>query len=255
MRYLRKQVLNRRAPADSRLAVDITNGVVMNTTNNLLMPKGATSDRPVSPLTGMIRYNTTTNEVEIYQGVVGSESWRSLRFKEPTEIVQQNLGPGDAVEVLFGILNPAPPTIAESGLTWNIVQQAKQLIVLVDNVIQISGTNFSLILNPARTSGNILSFDSGTKTITSSNTSIINFSSLKFQPDNVITISGSGSNDGTYTINTVTSSTLVVDEAVVTETEGNTISIVGPYSLGYYIAFDSPVPLGKIVTVYHGFDQ
>jgi hypothetical protein len=69
MRYLRTQVLNRRAPFDQRLQVDLTNGIVMKTPNNLLMPKGTTAERPVSPVNGMIRYNTDIvagGEVEIY---------------------------------------------------------------------------------------------------------------------------------------------------------------------------------------------
>jgi elongation factor G len=93
MRYLRKQVINRRAPYDQRLSVDINNAVVMNTPNNLTLPSGTTAQRPVSSISvnGMIRYNTTLDEIEVYQ----SNNWRSLRFKEPTIITQQSLGAGD----------------------------------------------------------------------------------------------------------------------------------------------------------------
>ena len=82
MRYLRQQVLNRRAPYDQRFYVDMTDSIVMNTSNNMLIPKGTTSQRPVSPVNGMVRYNTTTNQLEAYQVNV----WRSVSFKESTKV-------------------------------------------------------------------------------------------------------------------------------------------------------------------------
>lgn len=172
MRYLRQQNINRRAPYDQRLYVDMTDSVVMTTTNNMLMPKGTTAQRPVAPVNGMIRYNTdivTGGEVEVYH----AGTWRSLRFKESTGITQQNLGNGDAVETLFGPLTPTPPSQVASNTSWG----GQNLIVLVENVMQIFNTNYTIEQNPV----------------------------------------------------------------------GKTA--------GYYIAFDSAVPLGKPVTVLHGFDQ
>jgi hypothetical protein len=150
MRFLKTLSLNRRAIYDDRLAVDTANGVVMNTPNNLLMPKGATGDRPGAPLTGMIRYNTTNNEVEVYQGVGGSATWRSLRFKESTEIIQQAFI-GDAETVVFGPLDPQPPTIVASGATWT----GANLIVVVGNVFQTWNTNY-LIVDGADTSPQLI---------------------------------------------------------------------------------------------------
>ena len=82
MRYLRQQNINRRAPYDQRLYVDMTDSIVMTTTNNLLLPKGETSQRPVAPVEGMIRYNSQTHDVEVYQGA--SATWRAIRYKEST---------------------------------------------------------------------------------------------------------------------------------------------------------------------------
>lgn len=247
MRYLRQQNINRRAPYDQRLYVDMTNSVVMTTTNNMLMPKGTTAERPVSPVNGMIRYNTTLNEVEIYQAT----TWRSLRFKESVGIVQQSLGVGNAVETVFGALNPAPPAYIQSGDTWG----GQNLIVVVENVIQLHVTNYTILQNPARATGTILSFTSGTNKITSSNTSVINFSTLKFQPGQSITVSGSSFNNGIFTISNVTASEITVSSALTDESAGATVSLVGPYALGYYVVFGDPVPIGKPVTVLHGFDK
>lgn len=157
MRYLRQQNINRRAPFDQRLYVDMTDSIVMKTTNNMLMPKGSTSDRPVSPGTGMIRYNTSTDEVEVYQGIGGGATWRSLRYKESIGIIQQSLGNGDAIETVFGPLNPAPPSVVQSGTSWT----GANLIVIIENVIQLFNTNYTVVTNPpGKSAGSYISFDS-----------------------------------------------------------------------------------------------
>ena len=146
MRYLRRQVLNRRAPFDQRLSVDINNAVVMTTSNNVTLPVGTTAQRPVSPVNGMMRYNTdiiSGGELEVYQAT----TWRSLRFKESVGITQQTVGTGDAVEVYFGPLNPAPPAVVQSDATWG----GQNIIVVVENVIQISTTNYTIVQNPSPT--------------------------------------------------------------------------------------------------------
>ena len=140
MRYLQRQLLNNRQVVDYGIAVGIAGDVVMNSTNNLLLPKGTTAERPVVLADGMIRYNTTSSEVEVRQGSV----WRSLRFKESTGITLQSLVFGDGSTTLFGPLSPTPPTVIEYGATWG----GQNLIVLVENVIQIFNTNYTIVQNP-----------------------------------------------------------------------------------------------------------
>jgi hypothetical protein len=51
--------------------VQAANGVLSyadSATGGLYLPSGTTAQRPVSPSAGMIRYNTTRNLVEIYNG-------------------------------------------------------------------------------------------------------------------------------------------------------------------------------------------
>lgn len=148
MRYLRQQVLNRRDPGDQRLYVDMTDSVIMNTTNHLMLPKGTEAERPVNTTwtSGMVRYNTTTHEVEVYQGTGAAAGWRTLRYKEPGLIIQQNLANGDGVNTVFGPLSPQPVLQVSTDITvWNEAQIAKQLIVIVGNVFQVSGTNYIVI--------------------------------------------------------------------------------------------------------------
>ncbi len=149
MRFLKTLTLNRRAIYDDRVAVRTDSSVIMNTTNNLLIPKGNTSERPTSPVNGMLRYNTDLNtpygELEIYQG----SSWRRVRFQEPNGVVLQTLGPGDDSTTVFGPLTPDPFTYtAQAGVTWDAAQIAKNLVVIVENVFQIGTVNFDVIQLP-----------------------------------------------------------------------------------------------------------
>lgn len=141
MRFLRRLTLNRRAVFDNTLYVDTTNAVVMGSRNNLKLPSGTDAERPAIPDNGMIRFNETSGDIEVYQG----STWRALRYKESGEIVQQSLGVGDEVQDYFGPLNPSPYDIAsQSGYTWT----GANLLVLVENVLQLHNTNYTVVQNP-----------------------------------------------------------------------------------------------------------
>jgi hypothetical protein len=180
MRYLRKQVLNRRAPYDQRLNINADDSIVMTTTNNLTLPSGTTAQRPASPTNGMLRYNTdvaTNGEVELYQ----AGAWRSLRFKEATQITQQNLGSGDGVTTLFGPLSPAPPITVQNNAVWG----PQNLIVIVENVIQLSTTNYLVVQNPKESSK--------TYTGTNSVATAIGATTINFNTSMIITsVTGTG---------------------------------------------------------------
>lgn len=337
MRYLRKQVLNRRAPFDQRLSVDINDAVVMTTTNNVTLPSGTTAQRPVLPVNGMMRYNTdivTGGELEIYQ----SSTWRSLRFKESTQITQQSLGAGDGTNLYFGPLIPAPPSTVQSNTIWG----GQNVLVIVENVLQLATTNYTVVQNPtipsevytpklsydATVGATTLYFNShvlgdtatwatnvatltftaltrtpfavgssivvtgymptaynGTFTVTASTESSVIYS-LVVNPG-TSTVSGQiKSSDAVYTSVDLTGATLnghasipasttitsyvsdlntdalisvVINNAIITSTIAiNTaLTVTDSESTpnGYYLKFTSPVPLGKVVTVLHGFDK
>ena len=145
MRFLKQRNLHRRTPNDTTLYSDVTNSSVYiypTLAGSVALPVGDTAHRPQTPVVGMIRYNTDTNELEVYEG--SSATWRNIRYKESTQITQQNLGAGDGGEVYFGPLNPAPPAIVANGTTWG----AQNIIVVVENVLQLSGTNYTVVQNP-----------------------------------------------------------------------------------------------------------
>jgi len=133
MRLIKRQSTNLKNVSGVGIHYDANGQVILDTSNVMLVPKGTTAQRPVFPSNGHLRYNTTTNEFEVYQ----DSAWRNMRFKEPTSIVQQTLGTGDDVETVFGPL--------DSGDTsYPIPETAQSVIVLIENVFQISTTNYTL---------------------------------------------------------------------------------------------------------------
>ena len=149
MRFLKRQTINRRQLKDTTVYSDVeAANVYINPRNSgsMVLPSGTNGQIPANPVNGMMRYNVDINEVQVYQ----SGTWRSLRFKEPSLITQQNLGAGNGSEVYFGPISPSPGayTTTASGMTWNVAQMAKNMLVVVENVLQLSGTNYTVEQNP-----------------------------------------------------------------------------------------------------------
>lgn len=276
MKFLKKSQINFRNVKDDSIAVQISNEITLDTHNAVRIPRGTTAQRPGgaesinSTSLGQMRYNSTTNEIEVYQGAGGRAAWRSLRYKESTQIVQQDLGVGDDVEYIFGPLNPAPPTsdLVDDKSTWS----GSNLLVFVENVMQLHTTNYVILQNPCRVTGTIISFAAGTKKITSSNTATINWVDRGYRIGQTITVSGTATNNGTYTITNVTASDITVSQSLTDEPSGLSMTVLGlssgtsgqshsgsAYPVGYYVKFEGPVPIGTVdpkhVTVLHGFDR
>jgi len=133
MRLIKRQTTNLRNVSGTGIHYDAFGQVILETPNVMLVPKGTTAERPVYPTNGHLRYNTTTDEFEVYQ----DSAWRNMRFKEPTAIVQQTLGTGDDDETVFGPLD-------SGDTTYPIPETAQSVIVLIENVFQISTTNYTL---------------------------------------------------------------------------------------------------------------
>ena len=153
MKFLKTKNISKFSISDQSLifypsGVGQGNRVVINANGGLLIPKGTTAQRP--RLTGVrqpvdaegtIRYNTTTHEIEAYIGAT-SPTWVVVASPVATAILKEDLGAGDGVETVFGPLNPR-----ESFLRA-YTNNPDSIIVLVENVFQISGTNYSVVQNP-----------------------------------------------------------------------------------------------------------
>ena len=259
MRFLKTLTLNRRAIYDGRVALNTSNDLTLAESRAMVLPKS--DDSITSPITGQLRYNTTLNEVEVYSG--SPASWRTLRYKESTGITQQNLGVGDANTTFFGPLNPAPPIVVQSGETWG----GQNLIVVVENVLQIHNTNYTIVQNPsipgvtytgdifsdAVVGATVIQFDVITSPIYPSVdiTGATVTGSTSLQANTVIT---------EYTVDSEGRLTsITIDKPVITSTIplGTVLTITDEpnTATGYFVQFSSAVPYGKPVIVLHGFDQ
>lgn len=137
MRFLKQKALSRFSHTDQTLFANHYGRAVMDVAGGLRLPKGTEAERPnVSGVrtlggpNGFIRYNTDTDSIEAY--IAGS--WEVVRAPGATAIYKQTLGPGDGVETTFGPLYEVPD--AED-----------TIIVLVENVWQISDDNFNIDYN------------------------------------------------------------------------------------------------------------
>lgn len=140
MRFLKQQSTNTRGAIASGIRYDVNNQAVVDGTQAIVVPLGTTSERPSSPTNGQLRYNTTNNEFEVYE----NSEWKNLRYNEPNPvgIVQQNLGTGDGTETTFGVLNSGDTDFPTPAAAQNV-------LVFVENVFQISTTNYTLVQNPS----------------------------------------------------------------------------------------------------------
>jgi hypothetical protein len=188
MRYLKQQNINRRVANHTSVFVDHTDThVVLNPVNkgSLQLPVGTNAQRPTSTQSnGMIRYNSdavTGGQVEVYS----AGRWRALRFTEQQPITQQNLGAGDSNNTYFGPLNAT--YYNPSNQANNATVGGQNIIVVVENVIQISGINYTIVNNPT--------IPSETYTPTLSYNAVVGASTLYFNTS--LTVTGATGNGST----------------------------------------------------------
>jgi hypothetical protein len=91
--------------------------VAFNSTNSIVAPVGNTAQRPATGVTGMIRFNTTNNAVEVYD----NSQWVSVGVPVFTVIADQQFN-GDGTTVAF---------------TLGSTQTTNSCIVSINGVVQI----------------------------------------------------------------------------------------------------------------------
>jgi hypothetical protein len=144
MKFLKTKNISKFSVSDNAYIQYPSGRIVIDSTNSVQLPKGTTAQQPQTSLltNGMVRYNTSSGTglnpastsvgLEVYHDGV----WRTVRLRGPSTITKQTLGPGDSAETKFG-----PLTFVPAG--------ADNIIVLVENVIQISTSNFTIVTNPS----------------------------------------------------------------------------------------------------------
>ena len=138
MKFLKQKNISKYSATDQTLFTNHFGRAVMGLSGGLRLPQGTTAQRPNTSgvrypgdasefADGTIRYNLDTNSLEaLIAGV-----WEVVRAPGATTITKQTLGPGDGVAVAFGPLTLTPSS-------------ENNIIVLVENVMQIGTTNYSL---------------------------------------------------------------------------------------------------------------
>ena len=119
---------------------DVNGKIDMDSTNVMTVPRG-TTDEYLDPQNGDIRYNTETNKYQMVEN--GSET--EIRSAGPSTtpgIVQQGLGNGDGTSIHFGPLDNQDTNYAVDAT------RPQSIIVLVENVFQLSTTNYTVVQNP-----------------------------------------------------------------------------------------------------------
>lgn len=270
MRLLKSQNTNLRNIYGDGVKFDVNGQVIMDTTNAVLVPKGTTAERPSSPVNGHYRYNTDDNRFEIYE----AGAWYGVRIAAPSSsapITQQNLGSGDAVETIFGPLNSGDSD-------YPVPVAAQNILVFVENVFQISGTNYSLVQNPGGTLiiASIDSIDGTTGYPTVTTTSahgletgdLIGISGVETNPDDnieLLNVGDDSTSPSSVAITKVDNDSIEIHIDVSGGVPANYItnsgkiytagSVTGPYLPGWYIQFTSAPDLDKPITVLHNFDK
>ena len=227
MRYIKRQTLDRRTANNATLYSDAgRNNVYIspNGAGSVVVPVGTVAQRDAvitTPTTGMMRYTSdasTGGELQVYQGGPSGSGgrWRSVRFKEQGGILQQNLGAGDGTETIFGPLNSTYYNPLNNNAS-NVTVGAQNVIVIVENVIQVSGINYTVTtLNPT--------VPGATYTPVTSTSTIVGASTIYFNTALVATgISGSGT-----TVTMTFAAQTVAPFAV-----GSSIIVTGFIPLGY----------------------
>tara|TARA_B100001094_G_scaffold93238_1_gene89121 strand:+ start:513 stop:3140 length:2628 start_codon:yes stop_codon:yes gene_type:complete len=69
--------------SNERMRIDTSGDITMSGTGSLKVPSGTTAQRPSSPSAGMMRYNSTTSEFEVY-----STMWLPMKTTAPLEFQQ-----------------------------------------------------------------------------------------------------------------------------------------------------------------------
>jgi len=273
MRLLKGQNTNLRNIYGKGVKYDVNDQVILDSTNVMLVPKGTQAQRPTSPVNGHLRYNTDIDNFEVYEG----GAWVTIANTAPAgtgsnvPIVQQNLGNGDAVETLFGPLN-------NQDTAYPAPAGAQNILVFVENVFQISGTNYTIVQNPGQSS-TIVSIDSidgttGFPTVTTSSAhgletgDTVSISGVETNPDDnieLLNVGDDSTSPGSVAVTKITDTSLEIHVDVSGGVIGNYVTNSGviylvdadqaTYLPGWYIEFTSAPDLDKPVTVLHNFDK
>lgn len=289
MKFLKSQNISRYSPSDNTFQVNAAGRAVMDFNGGVMVPKGTTAERPdvssvrqpaegntTYPANGYLRFNTDTNSFEGYINGV----WETMAASSSAAITKQTLGPGDYSDTIFG------PLLTDEKYVTSYSASADTLLVLVENVFQLSSTNFTIVQNPSSTGDGaeeqaIDMVDGSEYVITDLGTTDFTLIGAGWEEAGSFTIGVSytievagdtdftaigaaDNNSGTvFTATGVGAGTGKALPATYTQSAGDVftyddtnVSATGDGLVrlsGYYIEFTSAVPLDKYITIFYGY--
>jgi len=117
-------------------ATQTTNALVsFNATNSILMPVGNTGQRPATGVTGMLRFSTTENALEVYD----NSQWSKVGVPNFTVIADQQFN-GDGVTTVF--------TLSSSQTTNSCIVSINGIVQIPTIAYSVSGTTLTFTEAP-----------------------------------------------------------------------------------------------------------
>ena len=120
--------------------------VSIDSTQSLKIPVGATGDRPLTPAAGMIRFNTTLNRYEGYNGT----NWIRIDGVEDADgntYLTAELTPG-ANDNTFRFVVDGVQVADLNSTRFNVINVDVDSININNNIISTTTSNTDLIINP-----------------------------------------------------------------------------------------------------------
>jgi hypothetical protein len=278
MKFLKTKNISKHSVSDRTFIVQHPTGrATINSNNSLRLPIGPIAFRPEQETDGMVRFTTNDtsdheiNDTQVYwpTRAVGLEvyfegKWYPIRLQGPSQIQKKNLGsgtwdmitqPNEDISKYFPI--SGEPLELVPGLDQGLDPQdyVDNMIVIVENVFQISGTNFELVESAGIVVG--VEVVAGGTGLTPSSTAVATFTT----PSGGVAATGTATIDNTGTVEYISIDT---SGSGYTGLEAYTVSVAGEtggtYTVkiakpGWHIKFLSAVPNTKPVIVYYGYDQ
>lgn len=109
--------------------------VHINSTDSIILPVGTSAERPVSPATGMFRFNTDLSVIEYYDGTGWTDTDVSFT------VITSDVFDGDGSTVGF--------TLLQSGTTSGVIVSINGVVQLPTTAYTVSGTTLTFTEAPA----------------------------------------------------------------------------------------------------------
>jgi len=110
--------------------------VAFNSTNSILLPAGTQGQRPATGVTGMLRFNSTTNSIEIYN----NSAWIGVGSTVFTVITDQQFA-GDGACTVF--------TLSNTSTTAATIVSINGVLQIPTSAYSVSGTTLTFTEAPA----------------------------------------------------------------------------------------------------------